>query len=100
MDNNLCQICKIKPAQYDLLSLTDIKCTYCKEIKYVKSSMRLRICDFECGNLCLLLGPMIDSRNIKVIYSLDKDTCKKCGRKDFPEALFEGINLGKIKSKL
>lgn len=98
MENNLCETCEINPVRYDLYLAEDVRCPYCKVVKYAKKSERLLLCNMECKELYWWVSHYItptNSYNIKVVYCLEKDECSNCGKKDFPEAIFEGVCLDK-----
>ena len=98
-DNNLCETCAINPIRYDLYLTEDIICPYCKTIKHKKNILRLLLCSTKCDGLYWWVSEYITpvgSSNVKIIFCLEKDECIKCGKQDFPEAIFEGKCLDKI----
>jgi len=91
-----CQTCKKNPIRYKLYLDEDVKCPHCKHIKYTKKSEKLFLCSTTCPGLYWwpveYLTPK-NTKDTKVIYCLEKDECNKCGKRDFPEALFVGEYL-------
>src|ERR1700685_3727755 len=95
-----CQCCEIENVRYKLALDNQIKCPHCQYIKYNKKDLRLNLCSTQCKSLYWspveYLTPK-GSKDVKVIYCLEKDECNNCGLRDFPGALFVGKYLDATK---
>ena len=102
MENNehkneeLCNNCKKKKIKYKLYLKENITCNFCNYVKYKKDCTTLFLCSTKCSDLYWYVEKYISKKNdndVKIIFSLEKDECFKCGRRDFPCGLFTGIQI-------
>jgi hypothetical protein len=90
-----CECCR-NMVRYKLVMQEDVKCPYCRYVKYKKYNEKMSLCSTKCDHLYwwpVTYLTDIQDKNIKVTYCLEKDECIKCGRRDFPEVLFSGVRI-------
>lgn len=90
-ENKTCHCCS-KPLRYKLRLDKSIKCSYCNNLKY-KEGYKLYLCSTQCPNLYWWPAEYLSPKHeieTKIVYCMEKDECSKCGKRDFPSALFVG----------
>lgn len=94
-NTNLCKYCKNAPIKYRLVLQHDVFCPYCNYLKYKKDKTTMMLCNPDCEGLYWIRDEYLTAKNAKYIevsYGLEKDECNKCGRRDYPGAIFAGLN--------
>lgn len=102
-DRKKCEYCKKKLVVYKLTLDQNVKCPFCKYIKYKKNEHTFSICDENCEGLywsvsihnCNKKNNDCDS-NTRANVMMEKDECNNCGRIDFPDVSYRCEIVGEI----
>lgn len=86
-----CHCCE-NDAIYLLSNTTKNKCPHCDKTKNKIGKIKLNLCDLECSGLYWGLSKTLSKEpdNVQVIYMLEKDECRYCGKRDWPGIKFSG----------
>jgi hypothetical protein len=104
-DGKKCEYCKKNLVVYKLILDQNVKCPFCKCIKYKKNEHTFSICDENCKGLywSVSFPPVRNNKNNDpkintphAIVMMEKDECNNCGRIDFPDVSYRYEIVGEI----
>lgn len=91
-DRDNCHFCS-KNARYELQLKHNIHCYICHKIKYSQKSTKLMLCSTQCEKLSWKPIEYLTKKNndnIKLIYRIKDDSCKKCNEINDSIGIFSG----------
>lgn len=91
-----CKYCNNNSIHYVMEPTHDILCNYCDAVKHEKDSIKLLLCSIICNKLYWKVAEYLTKKRgteQKIIFCLENDKCRSCGKKDNSVVLFKGKRI-------